>query len=311
MAISWRGLRVGVQEADGHGLDAAPPPRREPRRRHAPRSSGVRDLARGREPLVDLEGPRARHQRHRPLEEEVVRLRPVAAADLVDVARALGDDQRRACAGVLDGDVDRHRRAVHEGFGIARRNARLCETVPHPLRQFVRRGRALRLEHLAAALVERHQIGKGAADIQRNRQHAALLGRGSAGTPRSAASHYSARGRRVAVVANQQRGLPAATYYADAIVVLRRIRQWDATRGRRLRAAQRTHPQRASHRPGRDQTCLEAEERRQADLLAGESGQRADRSATRTVGRRDDCWRDRPSPRPEDSEHYAKRRGTR
>ena len=51
-------------------------------------------LARRIHALGDLEGEFARHQRPRPMEEQIERLDPVAAPDGVDVAEARGGDQR-------------------------------------------------------------------------------------------------------------------------------------------------------------------------------------------------------------------------
>ncbi len=90
------GIGVGVQEAHRDRLDAF----------GLQRLAG-RGHARLRQRLVDLAGrehaarrPRSvcapRHQRLVPVEEQVVGLRPVAAADDVDVAGAARHDQRRS-----------------------------------------------------------------------------------------------------------------------------------------------------------------------------------------------------------------------
>ena len=49
---------------------------------------------------------RARHQRHRAPEREVIGLGTILAADLVHVARTARDDERRLRTLLLDGDVD-------------------------------------------------------------------------------------------------------------------------------------------------------------------------------------------------------------
>ena len=64
------------------------------------------DLALGQHPLLDLEPQRPLDQRLVLLEEQIVGIRPVDAADLVDVAEALGDQQRGPGALALEDGVD-------------------------------------------------------------------------------------------------------------------------------------------------------------------------------------------------------------
>ena len=85
------------------------PPRRRPRRRCAAIAcacSSVERRERRRRRRACARRPRrsgcAGSSGCGRLEERVVRVRPVAAADRVDVARALGDDERGARAGALD-----------------------------------------------------------------------------------------------------------------------------------------------------------------------------------------------------------------
>ena len=54
------------------------------------------DLAVGEHALLHLEAQRALDQRLVLLEEQIVGVRPVDAADLVDVAEALGDERARS-----------------------------------------------------------------------------------------------------------------------------------------------------------------------------------------------------------------------
>ena len=72
------------------------------------------DLAVGQHALLDLEAQRALDQRLVLLEEQIVGVRPVDAADLVDVAKAFGDEQRGLGAGALEDGVDGDGRAVQE-----------------------------------------------------------------------------------------------------------------------------------------------------------------------------------------------------
>ena len=77
-------------------------------------SSGMRTVAAVVEPLVDGLPPAARDQRRRALEVEVVEPRQPQAADLEDVAEALGRDQAGRRAAPLEDRVRRDGRAVQD-----------------------------------------------------------------------------------------------------------------------------------------------------------------------------------------------------
>src|SRR6185437_3660918 len=112
----------------------------------------------------------------RPLEQEIIGLGAVAAADAVDVARALGHHQRRARAVALDGGVDRDRRAVNEGVGRVDRQMALGQGLADADREIVRRGRGFRVMDRAGGKIEGDEIGEGAADIESNdKRHAKSL----------------------------------------------------------------------------------------------------------------------------------------
>ncbi len=119
------GIDVGVQEADRDRLHAF----------GGERAAGLRDaatverhvhLAGAQQPLVDLAREMARHQRPVAVEQQVIGLGPVAAADDVHVARAAGDDQAGLGAGSLDQRVDGDGRAVDQLVDGGRRRARSC-----------------------------------------------------------------------------------------------------------------------------------------------------------------------------------------
>ena len=107
------GVGVAIEEQDRAGLDAELLELRAERRDLALVERRV-DLAVGEHALLDLEAQRALDQRHVLLEEQIVGVRPVDAADLVDVAEAFGDEQRGLGAGALQDGVDGDGRAVQE-----------------------------------------------------------------------------------------------------------------------------------------------------------------------------------------------------
>jgi hypothetical protein len=105
------GVAIAIEEQHGRRLDAE---RAEP-----PGERGQLGLvertfhfAVRQHPLLDLEAKRALDQRHVFLEVEIIGVRPIDPPDLIDVTKALGDDERRAGAGALQDRVDRDRRAV-------------------------------------------------------------------------------------------------------------------------------------------------------------------------------------------------------
>ena len=101
-----------------------------------------------------------------PAEEQIVGFRPVDAADLVDVAKALRGDERAARAGALEDGVDRDRRAVEEELGRARSFAPALAT-PFSIPVTSRAGvvSVFPSAQLPGSLVESGDIGESAADI--------------------------------------------------------------------------------------------------------------------------------------------------
>ena len=164
------GIDVGVQEADRDRLDAF---RRE-------RAAGVLEaravelrvhLAGGEHALVDLAREPARHQRAVLVEQEVVGLRPVAAADDVDVAGAARDDQAGLGALALDQRVDGDGRAVDQLVDGGGLDAALAQAVDDALHELRRRGEALGLHERLRRLVEADEVGEGSADIDGDDKH--------------------------------------------------------------------------------------------------------------------------------------------
>jgi hypothetical protein len=113
-----RRVRVRVEEADGDRLHAVPPETLD-----GPAEACLvewhQHLAVERHPLGDLPDARAGNERRGLLDEEVVELVPLLAADDQDVAESAGREERDVAALPLDHDVRAERRAVH-GLGELR-----------------------------------------------------------------------------------------------------------------------------------------------------------------------------------------------
>ncbi len=124
------------------------------------------DLAIGQHALLDLETQRPLDQRHVFLEEQIVGIGPVDAADLVDVAKAFGDQQRRAGAGALQHRVDGDGRAMQEQRRRPVIAAGLGDAGGNAFDQMRRRRQRLAECERAGLFVEHGDIGKGAPDIR-------------------------------------------------------------------------------------------------------------------------------------------------
>ena len=128
------------------------------------------DLAVGQHAFLDFETQRPLDQRHVLLKEQVVGVRPVDAADLVDVAKAFGDEQRGLGAGALQHRVDGDGRAVQKQRRRAIIAAGLGDAGGNALDQMRRRRQRLAEGERAGFLVEHRDIGESAADIRREPQ---------------------------------------------------------------------------------------------------------------------------------------------
>ncbi len=162
-------VRPRVQKADGHRLDIFGIQALGERARAVAFEYGD-DVARRVEAFDDFVGVAARHVGRRAFEEEVVGFGPVAAPDAVDVARAFGDDQRRARPGTFDRGVDRDGRTVNERFRILHRQAALRKRLADADGEVVRSRGALGVMNRAVRQIERDQIGECTADIECNDQ---------------------------------------------------------------------------------------------------------------------------------------------
>ena len=174
------GIGIAVEEQNGRRLDAAALELLAERRDLGIVERGV-DLAVGQHALLDFEPQRPLDQRHVFLKEQVVGVRPVDAADLVDVAEAFGDQQRGLGAGALQHRIDGDGRAVQKQRRRAVIAAGLGDTGGNALNQMRRRRQRLAEGERTGFFVEHRDIGERAADIRRKPQpchcHSAILQR--------------------------------------------------------------------------------------------------------------------------------------
>ncbi len=129
-------------------------------------------LAGGEQALFHLARQPPRHQRPVLVEQEVVGLGPVAAADDVDVAGAARDDQGGLGAVTLDQRIDGDGRAMDQFVNGRGLDAALAQAVDDALHQMRRRGQAFGLHELLRLFIEADEIGESSANIDRNHKHA-------------------------------------------------------------------------------------------------------------------------------------------
>src|SRR6516225_11262309 len=100
------------------------------------------------------------------LKEQVVRVRPVDAANLVSVAKARGDQERGLRPRALQDGVDGNGRAVKEKPRRLVVVSRLGNRAVDALNEMTWGGEDLAKGDLAAAGIESRHIGESAADIR-------------------------------------------------------------------------------------------------------------------------------------------------
>ena len=162
-----------MQEAHRDGLDALGG-QRPGRRFDAGAVERLVHRARRQHAFGDLPGEMPRHQRTMPMKEKIVGLRAVAAADNVDVAGAVGDDEAGLGAGALDQSIDGDGRAMDQFIDGACGQSALLQTIDNALDQIGRRREAFCVDETPGAVVKTNQIGKCAADIDGNGNHALI-----------------------------------------------------------------------------------------------------------------------------------------
>ena len=134
----------------------------------------LQHLACGKHALVHLIAVLARHQRTVLGKEQIVGIGAVHPPDLIDVAKAFGDQQRRLCAGPFQDGVDGDGRAMQEQARIGKIRARFRYACFDALNEDVWRGQRLAQQQAPAHLVEGRNVGEGAADIGRHPQSLGL-----------------------------------------------------------------------------------------------------------------------------------------
>ena len=164
-------IDVGVHERHGHAFD----PLGRKLGRHRPHRGLVErqpDLAVHIHALGNGEAQRARHQRPRLLDGEIVLVVAAFVGDIEDVAEALGGDQRRACAPALDHGVGGERRAVHEHLDVAKAAPGVAQDQAYAVenRLFGPLRRRQQLARQPPPAILQHHIRKRAADIDGNAQ---------------------------------------------------------------------------------------------------------------------------------------------
>ena len=165
-----RRVDVGVQETDSDRLDAF----------GGEHAAGLGDarlverpehLARTCQPFLDFARQMARRQRLVAVEEQIVGLGPIAAADDIDVAGAAGDDEAGLGAGALDQRIDGDGRAVDQLVDGGGLKPALADAVEDPLAELMRRREALGLDEFAGLVVEADEVGKSPADVDGDDDH--------------------------------------------------------------------------------------------------------------------------------------------
>ena len=169
------GVEVGEQQADGHRLGLAGP--REGRHPIQLSLRERRDHALGACALPGGEAELVGHQRGRLRRAEPVEVGAVLASDLEQVGEALGGDQGRARAALLEQGVGAHGHAVGKRLDLVRAGARppkrRLDRGEHAPRLVVRGGR--RLRRVQGAPVEEHGVGERPADVDSEQHRRNLL----------------------------------------------------------------------------------------------------------------------------------------
>ena len=168
------GAGVAVEKQNGGGLDPEP-------FQHAAELLHLvvvernLDFAVGQHALPDFEPQRPFHQGLVLLKEEVIGIGPVDPADLIDVAKSLGDEERCPRPLALQDRIDGNRGAVHEKPGGGVVTAGLAHALGNAVREMIRGREHLAEAQRAAAVIKHGHIGERATDIRRQTQTGGVL----------------------------------------------------------------------------------------------------------------------------------------
>ena len=117
--------------------------------------------------FIDLEPHGPFDQRFMFLEKKIVCVGPIDPADLVDVAKSLGRYQRGPRAGALEQRIDGYGRAMQEQTRVRERDTGPADGGINSIDKLIGCGQAFSKDDPSGLLVERRDVGKGAADIRR------------------------------------------------------------------------------------------------------------------------------------------------
>ena len=96
---------------------------------------------------------------------KIERIGAIAARDFQHVAEALRGHQRRMAAFALNDGVDNERGTVIDQPDIGRGHLGLTHAIGDAFDEIVVGRRTFGIEHTAGFMIEGHEIGEGAADI--------------------------------------------------------------------------------------------------------------------------------------------------
>ncbi len=161
-----RGIAVGMQEQDGDGFYAVAD-RVGDHRPHRILVELDQHFALRVHALTDLVAQIALDQRLVTAKEQIVGFRPIDAADLVDIAKALRGEERAGCSRALQNGVDRDGGTVQEKPRRTKLRACLSHSILDTGNESRRRGQRFSEAKLPRRLVESGDIGESAAHIGR------------------------------------------------------------------------------------------------------------------------------------------------
>ena len=162
-------IGVGVEEADGEGLDAGPVHEAANRLAHALAVQALDHRPVVPDPFADLAAKPPRDQRIRPREPQVEQVVALLEAHVEEVAEPRGHQHPGLRPPPLDDRVGDEGRAVGDRLDRGHRDVLAVEEggrpVEHRDRRIGRRGELLVHRDAAALFVEQGEVGERAADV--------------------------------------------------------------------------------------------------------------------------------------------------